>query len=251
MFVHRSRSLLVLLATFASLFTACQASAPPAPTPTLTNTPAPTETPEPTATPTLTSTPTLTLTPTSTPTPTPVVLTEDELADIMLSLEDLEPGFTIDQTATGPITRESLEEEEAEITLGYLDGTGEWTGYEASFERLNLADLAFVFSWAIAFDSEEQAADYIDNYLMFFPDAEWEPISFGQYAEETRAYKATFDSGGFTLDAYNIVMRQRNVINSLRFGTIAGLADTEELSRYAEALEAKLVEQVPAVESIE
>lgn len=233
--------LMTLLAACQGAPAATVPTAPPLPS----DTPAPTSTPEPSATPTATSTPTETPTPTNTPTPTAVALSEDELAELMLSLDDLEPGFTIDPEATGPLTREELVEKGAEITLGYLDEAGDWTSYEASFERAGLYDYGYAMSWALAFESEEQAQDFVDNYLMFFSSTEFEPVSFEKIGEERAAYKATNENEGYTFDFYNIVFRRRNVVSTLRYVSLEGLANNQEITEYALLLDERLLEKVP------
>lgn len=229
------------------LLSACQGlrvAEAPSSTPAPTDTPAPTSTPEPTATPTSTSTPTTTPTPTNTPTPTPIVLSEEDLAEIMLTLNDLSPGFTVDEVNTGPITRETLAERGAEITLGYLEEAGDWTSYQAAYERTGFTDYGVVISWAIAFESEAQATDFVDNYLMFFSSVDFVPVSFEKLGEQHATYKATSENEGYSYDIYNIVFRRQNVVNTLRYVSLSGFENTNEITNYANLLDERLEEAV-------
>src|SRR5690606_3618518 len=128
------------------LLAACQ-GAPVAETPT--QPPAPTDPPEPTVA----------------PAPAPVVLSAEELAGGTLTLDDLPAVSPVSDVNPGSITREKSVEDQLANYLDYVDQAGEWPSYQASFARSGEDDMAFVTSWVVAFDSEEQAADFVEHYI--------------------------------------------------------------------------------------
>lgn len=109
-----------------------------------------TATPTPTNTPTPTSTPTLTPTPTSTPTPTltptPAVTATPNISAVVLTLEDLPPGFV-------DVTEEETETY-SEEALG-----GVKVDDEVSFEFDNAAGLEFIYGKSgLVYDPFDRAA---------------------------------------------------------------------------------------------
>jgi len=222
MLTHKRLPFILLIMLL--LLAACQ-GAPVAETPT--QPPAPTDPPAPTVA----------------PAPAPVVLSAEELAGVTLTLDDLPAGFTVNEFNTGPITREKFVEDQLDNYLEYFDQAGEWTSYQASFERSGEDDMAFVTSWVVAFDSEEQAADFVEHYIdNFFSAIDYQPISFPQLGDQLLAYKATQDADRFTFDIYHVAFREKNVASTLQYTEMAGVLTDEQVADVARLLAERLHE---------
>lgn len=199
-------------------------------------------TPEPTPIPS--STPA----PTNTPTPTLIALSYDELIEsLLLTLDDLRPGYQMSDDLSGPLDQETLEEMEAFNTLGFLNSQGDFTAYQVGYINFtNVSQPLAVGNMAIVLSTEEAGKEYIEIYPTLITDPEnLQPISFHTVGEESKAWEQVKTSGDIPFTTYHLAIRQRNVIVRLIYAAHSEAVEFEEFEEYVEILEQRLNELIP------
>ncbi len=205
-----------------------------------------TDTPEPTGTPTAspTAAATATETNTSTPTPEPFSLSDDQMSDLMLTVADLESGFTVDSARTGRMDEVLFVDIRGQSYVDFIKEDSQFKGFEAAFSRGSLGTAAYMRSWVFEFPSDARASEFLEVYGdLTSGDIDSSPMSFSHYPEESAAYLGhIIENGKVTTDVLEILIRRNNIVVGLTVSTFPNLVVISEIEGYTSILAERLSE---------
>lgn len=216
-----------VLSTMTAIAAITSPSATHTSTPTATRTSTPTREPSPTATETATPTPTPIL---ATPTPTSPVTIAVDPSLIVLTLQDVPPGFYVDEDESGPMSNRQIADTHPN-PQAYFDLLTQWgrvSGWGASFERepslATLLQVVLIENYVSIYQTAEGARLALEYAPTDFP-PEAREVSVPRLGDQSQGYVMELSSEEFTVVGYVLDFRVLNVKVSVRvFGLQGGVA---------------------------
>jgi len=175
--------------------------------------------------------------------PPPIKLTDEQIAALALSSQDLPLDYAVDSAHTGLVTYDTLIAEGGVETAAYVKSVEGIHIYRTAFERISSATGPLViWSWVIVYQDETDAHGYFAAHTGLYPGAQPASTAFPRLGQESIADYTTATIRGFRSNLRHIIFRQNNIV--IYVAPLYAAAEPEQEDdalQYAQLLETRLL----------
>lgn len=187
------------------------------------------------------------------PSSTEVIVLADPRG-LVLTLDDLPAGFTVDENGTGPASNEEAakREKDPETALAQFREWGRMNGYRAGFLKSGasaLAGTAAVAIWASIYQSPGGAQAALEAVERSALEDGGKPVSMPRQGDESKAYAiariAGEGTGKVEWTTYYVVFRKANVLARVETHATSATASFEDALKLTQVMVSRVTK--PAV----